>query len=346
MKLDPEQRQFARLAAIIHGRLAARQGSLAGLDALERHWIRARGELRRLRHAQRRGWRHAQDDIQVRLQLSLGCLQGEIQQLLPQLRQLEPTSPSSAHDIYRDLLALREEFDAFVWSKKHNKLSVTTEPITLEGRYFGPFRIELDIRQFCPQPSYSVIAEDPQPAGGDSDVTHPHVQGDHLCEGEGTMPIRAALREGRLLDFFLIVNNLLHTYNASGPYVAINHWDGVNCADCGCGLDQDDDSYSCARCNRDMCDDCSRSCCGCGDGMCSRCSTTCQGCEDDLCRGCEQSCRDCSESFCSQCLFDDERCPSCHERYQAEQEELETERADAALLPVCMGEAVVHAGSG
>ena len=66
-----------------------------------------------------------------------------------------------------------------------------------------------------------MIAEDPHPAHSDDSVTHPHVQSEGVCEGDAKLPIRNALSQLRLLDFFQIVGSLLRTYNSGSPYVAL-----------------------------------------------------------------------------------------------------------------------------
>ena len=57
-----------------------------------------------------------------------------------------------------------------------------------------------------------MIALDPSPAASNSETTHPHVQTNQLCEGDGRSAIRHAMREGRLLDFFVLVRQILQTY--------------------------------------------------------------------------------------------------------------------------------------
>jgi hypothetical protein len=43
-------------------------------------------------------------------------------------------------------------------------------------------------------------------------------------------PIRNALEQGRLHDFFMIVANLLRTYNWGSPFVSVSDWRGEECA--------------------------------------------------------------------------------------------------------------------
>ena len=76
----------------------------------------------------------------------------------------------------------------------------------------GPFKIVLDWSDLSVTKPYQIIAQELQPAASDDEVTtHPHVHGRMLCEGEGRVPIRNALRQGRLCDFFLLVQQVLQT---------------------------------------------------------------------------------------------------------------------------------------
>ena len=58
----------------------------------------------------------------------------------------------------------------------------------------GPFKIVLDWSDLSATKPDQVIALEPNGAAGDDDVTHPHVHDRTLCEGEGRVPIRNALR--------------------------------------------------------------------------------------------------------------------------------------------------------
>lgn len=144
----------------------------------------------------------------------------------------------------------------FLGCPQEHTVSAVTEEIVLEGVDLGRFEIALKWDKLgCSQP-YAVIALDPNPAASSSDTTHPHVQDGSLCEGDGRMPIRQALRQGRLLDFFIMVRQVLETYNAASAYVSLDQWHGIDCHDCG-RLVAGDDRYTCERCEVDVCGDCS-----------------------------------------------------------------------------------------
>jgi len=142
---------------------------------------------------------------------------------------------ATAEDIYRDILALHDEFEDVSWERRQQTLGARTEPIELEGVHLGEFGIRLDWGNLVnghPE-NYCVVALDPHPASSNESVTHPHVQDKDVCEGDGRIPIRTALEQGRLMDFFLVVRNLLRTYNSGSPFVSLDEWYGANCSDCG-----------------------------------------------------------------------------------------------------------------
>ena len=73
-------------------------------------------------------------------------------------------------------------------------------------------------------------------AAGDEEVTHLHVHDRTLCEEDGRVPIRSALRQGRLCDFFLLVQQVLQTDNAGSAFVRLEDWDSKSCANYGLRL--------------------------------------------------------------------------------------------------------------
>jgi hypothetical protein len=122
-----------------------------------------------------------------------------------------------------ELKALQEEFDDVAFNADEGALNAVTEPITLEDVYLGPFRIALyldKLSEIYQKVPYYIIAVEPHPAAKDEAITHPHVSNEMLCEGEGAAAIRAALEDGRLCDFFVMVRGILTTYNPDTVQVA------------------------------------------------------------------------------------------------------------------------------
>jgi hypothetical protein len=228
---------------------------------------------------------------------------------------------ATANEIFEDLLAVNDEFEELAYDLRLRRLTVTTEPIVLEGVYLGPFEIQLQwARLACSDaPAYRVFAKDPHPAESRDSITHPHVMDEVLCEGDGRHAIRQALVQGRLLDFFTLIAGILRTYNPESPFVELALWSGSTCSDCGAVVDEDE-SYSCQKCGQTVCGGCEAACCGCEDSCCSECITSCASCEDNYCRRCVKPCDNCQERVCAGCLDKHERCPKCHEEECSEDE--------------------------
>ena len=216
-------------------------------------------------------------------------------------------------EIAKDLAALNEEFnDGFVFHRNHqgnkvNRLHVTTDAISLKDKDdntvdLGRFEIKLETKNF----TYKVEALDND---DDRTVTHPHIRDADLCEGEATLSINAALNEGRLLDFFMLVRSVLMEYNPDSAYVTLENWnedeDNATCADCSYS-DHEDNMHSCSRCNNVLCEECVYSCTQCDRSVCGDCSTKCYACENRFCdrdRCLEElhKCVECDEEFCVNC---------------------------------------------
>lgn len=291
-----------RLASRIHQELlrATKEPLLPMLP--ESSWQDAQRWLGYLRMAQERGWTGAVKAARDELLFALKSLVSQSETAL-ELLQAKPASSSVVpmRDIYEELVALEQEFDELEWDWKKGTLSVATEPIELEEIDLGPFEIRLDWRQMDSSMPYCVIAKQEHAAECDSSVTHPHVSSERLCEGDGRVPIRQALQQGRLCDFFLLVRQVLQTYNAGSAYVKLQNWFGSRCQDCGHDCDE---TVVCEGCENDICDDCCSWCSNCDHRCCSECCGRCHGCRRIHCHSCLSACADCSEDFCEECLTD------------------------------------------
>lgn len=337
-----------RLAIAIDARRKAEQAKAAQVELPTATWLQCEQTLRLMRRAQRQGWHLAARRLMRDLRGSLLRLRGDLMAFECELEPQEYESfASSIRDIHADLVTLGNEFDALSFDQRRRTLSITTEPIELDGVYLGPFEIQLDWGDLTgghPN-NYRVIAIDAHPAATNDSVTHPHVQDEAVCEGEGRQMIRSALEQGRLLDFFVIVANLLRTYNSGSPYVSLSDWHGAECADCGATM-SDDGLRTCEKCETTVCGGCYQNCSDCDGTYCDECTTSCDGCEETRCRSCVAVCSVCHDEFCEACLNDDERCYNCHEKENEATEASDSDidcRAPAAVQPNCLGEAVVPA---
>ena len=132
---------------------------------------------------------------------------------------------------------------------------------------------------------------------------HPHVRDDELCVGDGGMALDHAFRSGRLLDAFLIVRQILQTYNPDSAFASLGRWTGYCCS--GCAGDMPDvESRSCAGCGENFCRECTRRCASCGDSVCDDCLTSCPDCGARICPTCRTEIDDGRRRSCQACQDD------------------------------------------
>ena len=296
-----------------------------------------------------RCWYPSAEKIRSRISRNLNDFSHHMEQFKNTVNSEDIKQPNPG-DIVAELLQVEQEFGEIKFDLKARTISVITESITLDEISFGPFEIRLflnEIKKLTTESPYKIIALNPNPAGSDCDVTHPHVSHEKLCEGDGFIPIRKAIQQGRLNDFFTIIVQILQTYNPDSPYVSLDDWEGISCYDCGYTV-AGDECYYCEECERDYCSSCSTYCQICDTTICIGCSYECPACNQPVCQHCTAVCSECDARLCKDCINEEGLCQNCEEqRKEQEDEELEEEsttpEAVPAVQPDSLGETIVHA---
>jgi hypothetical protein len=273
------------------------------------YWAKAQTLVGQIERIAQRGWQGAVVQLRRDLELELEYCRDRLDRVINILQTPLPPVPSLA-DLYQEISSLSQEFENWQIDIKNHELAVTTEPIVLEGIRLGAFEIRLDWDQLGEASLYRVVALDPNPAASSSSVTHPHVQNERLCEGDGRVGIQSALKEGRFTDFFLIVAQLLRTYARGSAFVELDDWEGVLCDDCGESV-YSDERFCCNHCDAAICEHCARSCCWCDSTFCSNCLISCVVCNDDYCSLCIDRCKICHQNVCKNCQINGV-CEECH----------------------------------
>jgi len=266
------------------------------------------------RTAVEKGWLIGADDIRSKISRNINDFSYHLQRFKEFINADETSLPNFS-DIYAELLQMEQEFGDVKFDLEGKFLSVTTDPITLEGIPLGPFEVSLPINRISKLYSdspYRVIALKPNPASCNESVTHPHVSDEMLCEGEGHVAIRIALEQGRICDFFTMIVNILQTYNPSSPHVALDEWDGISCYDCGCTVDKEN-AYYCSSCERDFCECCTSYCHSCDETICLGCGTECPDCGELVCESCLIECSQCGSRLCRCCAEEGDLCSECRD---------------------------------
>ena len=318
--MDAINKTALRAAVLIHEQLSGGTRHALPIYLPDYSWNNIQRLRRQIDRARQRGWHGAAKRLTEDLASAMDDCRRELENAARTLQSCRPEQhASSASDIYRDILALYDEFDEVNIDLDEHTLSVTTDRIVLEYVRLGAFEIRLDWRHLNASPAYRVVALDPNPAARSEDTTHPHVHNQQFCEGEGRTAIQAALAECRLHDFYVLVSQLLHTYGRGSAYVELDNWDGIPCTECGDSIDEDS-QYYCDRCGSTLCGSCSISCQGCDNGFCSGCVSPCCHCGQEFCSSCLEDCSECHKRFCTDCL-EAGLCQSCHEKQCNEEKE-------------------------
>jgi len=223
----------------------------------------------------------------------------------------------SIKDLIEEIRITKNTFQSL--SCRDGVLSIKTHNITLSD---GDNEIELGDFKICfnlgmnfnsvLSDILSVCALNPNPAQGRSGVTHPHVDDERLCGGDGDPLIRQALQQGRIEDAFKLVLAVLDNYNDESPYVHLNEWDGevYSCDECGADDLTEDTIYSCESCDQIFCENCISLCDKCSRSICMQCSSHCEACDCNMCSRCAEStgCETCKNTICNECM---ETCVVC-----------------------------------
>lgn len=311
-----------RASAAIHHQLVRRHHEEASVLLPDRSFGEAQRLVRQIHRAHRHGWPSAAHLLTARLRSALEDCHYRLIETLASLRQRTsaPAIPTET-ELSREILALQREFDEVELEAETGEIRVTVGPIVLEGIDLGRFQICLDWEPSRGPSPYYILALDPNPTSSNPEVSHPHVQDQQLCEGEGRAAIREALLQGRLYDFFLVVSQILSTYARGSAYVELDEWHGQRCTDCG-GIVDEEESYTCCQCEAVLCRECVTTCPHCDRDYCSSCISACEVCRERSCAACLEECSVCHRAVCPNCL-EEGLCGACHETREQELDERE-----------------------
>ncbi|HEX3313431.1 MAG TPA: hypothetical protein VHR72_01015, partial [Gemmataceae bacterium] len=254
--------------------------------ALESHLAGAAAIRRRLRLALARNLSQAAATLKQELNGTLRSAALRIEELRTTYGDENRRMPDRCEWV-KELRHLEAEFGAVEVRWADTVIRVVTDPIVLHGIRLGPFAIEFDWtcdRRSTRARSFRIKALKPNPPSGRDDVTHPHVQDEILCAGDANDSLDEAVAAGRLVDAFLLVQSVLATYNANSPYVRLDEWDGLLCAECGRRVGSSE-TQSCEGCDCTLCDECGDRCEGCSETRCGDCLSPCDVCLARHCRG-------------------------------------------------------------
>lgn len=302
-----------RMARKIEAALVDRASLDPGWTPLLSHWLRSQQLFELLRSLRGHHWPRARSAIRSRLIDQFSVVREQLHHYLQGPEWNGRLSRLYFRELVDELASLEAEFERVELDLRKRLIKVTTDPIVLEGVELGRYEILLEVDSLKETPRYTIRSSEGLASSSDSGLCHPHVSHGRLCEGEGRHTIAAALETGRVGDFFVIVRQILETYNAGSAYVSLEDWDGYPCGDCGDLLD-DDNSSSCYACGTCLCTSCTSDCIECDEPHCNGCLIDCEDCRNGCCERCLKTCAECRRDCCDHCLSQAGRCESCEEK--------------------------------
>lgn len=204
--MNRQHRLILRAACRLHDqylkqRREARSHRCAAAEAAAQPYLDQAFRLERLLHRSRSaGFMLATEQLQHQCTHALECSIRVLEASCQQFRDRIPPA-LTLRAIFEELIAAEQEFGMIELDRGERRISVTTDPIELEGIHLGPFRIDLlldQIETHEPANWFCIEAVEPNPPASNSEVTHPHVNSGQICAGDAWHPINNALIDGRI----------------------------------------------------------------------------------------------------------------------------------------------------
>ncbi len=157
-------KQMWRLAEALHEQLIGRD-STDHMSMPMENWRVIEKFIRQIRLARQREWHLAADRLAPALASAVAACRQRLLEFGDGIRDSAPVCPvASVTEIYRDLVALRVDFDDVCADRDESELYVTTMPIALDGLHLGPFQIRLCWTSLNQSVPYRVVVLEPNPA--------------------------------------------------------------------------------------------------------------------------------------------------------------------------------------
>ncbi len=278
-------------------------------------WRQLQRQFAQLQWVGQRGWPTATSSVQLAISRTIEALQASLLDCQRTIATMPNRSRvSRQREIFADLQALCDEFPSVTLDLHRGELTVETHSIVLEEIDLGPFAIVLTLAPSKPTLTYAVFARQPHPPTVTTRRLIRMFVTTRFAKAKGDHPSTQRSPKG-LFDFFVLVRQILETYNPASAFVRLSDWQGVSCTECG-QFDRAEELTYCHECETDLCYDCAIACEECGRDGCSRCQRSCHDCQRDLCEACIGTCPACAERICSECLED--HSSNCSEKNDAQ----------------------------
>ena len=205
---------------------------------------------------------------------------------------------SELSDLLKAKKATFDTSDQNLGDRQQSRLAISfeTEDVILKDGPIGPvnfnkFDIVVNAYDFgyaCadnevgPDQIFRIRAQDPVYPNDDDDThSHPHLEYEHLCFGDGLGIAGNLVRAALVADAFQYIERILMTYGSS-PYIDLGAWtDACYCSVCDAAMSEDH-TYTDHHTGRMLCRECSCECEVSGEVMDIRYVKHCHECGNDF----------------------------------------------------------------
>jgi hypothetical protein len=159
------QKSLLRAAERIFSHLQRLRAAPVLVELPETHWTECQSLIHKIHHSRIHSWNHAAALLEDRLERALSRCLERLQETSRHVSSSGRQSPpQTAREIFRDLVALSDEFESVTIDVPNQTLSVMTEPIVLEEIGLGRFEIGLHWDRIGECRPYEVVALEPNRA--------------------------------------------------------------------------------------------------------------------------------------------------------------------------------------
>src|SRR5262249_34119131 len=131
--MDTNQKMLLRTAERISSHLQRLSAAPIQVELPDADWAQCRSLIRQIDLCANRNWAHAADLLKDRLEPALERCSDRLREIAREVSGVERLAPlQSVREIFKDLVALSDEFEDVTIDRPSQTISVTTKPIVLE----------------------------------------------------------------------------------------------------------------------------------------------------------------------------------------------------------------------
>jgi hypothetical protein len=156
--MTPFQKTALRAARLIRQRIAERWLSPSRSAFPDGFCHSLHRLVRLIEIARHRDWPAAVRHLTTDLAREVEYSRQRLAEFAHELQQATPKHLPTESEIFREIMAVHDEFGDVEIDLAEGELAITTDPIVLDDTHLGPFQVRLDIGRLAGRQPYRVVA--------------------------------------------------------------------------------------------------------------------------------------------------------------------------------------------